>query len=251
MIEVKNIEKKFTKLINKKEKKEFYADRQISFTANKGEIIGILGPNGAGKTTLLRIIAGIMEPTSGTISIDDMNYQDNQTTINQKIAFMSGNTKLYKDMSAYELLKMFGQYYQVEEKELEKRIKKTAKRFELTPFLHQRIETLSTGQTQRVSIARCTIHDPEYYIFDEATSGLDIISSKIILDFIKEEKQKGKCILYSTHYMEEAENICDRVILIHHGKIIKEGTPSSIVKETKTTNLRDAFFCLIEGEKDE
>ncbi len=251
MIEVKNIEKKFTKLINKKEKKEFYADRQISFTANKGEIIGILGPNGAGKTTLLRIIAGIMEPTSGTISIDDMNYQDNQTTIKQKIAFMSGNTKLYKDMSAYELLKMFGQYYQVEEKELEKRIKKTAKRFELTPFLHQRIETLSTGQTQRVSIARCTIHDPEYYIFDEATSGLDIISSKIILDFIKEEKQKGKCILYSTHYMEEAENICDRVILIHHGKIIKEGTPSSIVKETKTTNLRDAFFCLIEGEKDE
>lgn len=251
MIEVKNIEKKFTKLINKKEKKEFYADRQISFTANKGEIIGILGPNGAGKTTLLRIIAGIMEPTSGTISIDDMNYQDNQTTIKQKIAFMSGNTKLYKDMSAYELLKMFGQYYQVEEKELEKRIKKTAKRFELTSFLHQRIETLSTGQTQRVSIARCTIHDPEYYIFDEATSGLDIISSKIILDFIKEEKQKGKCILYSTHYMEEAENICDRVILIHHGKIIKEGTPSSIVKETKTTNLRDAFFCLIEGEKDE
>lgn len=192
-----------------------------------------------------------MEPTSGSVSIDNMNYKENQTAIKQKIAFMSGNTKLYKDMSAYELLKMFGQYYKVPDKELEKRIKKTAKRFELTPFLHQRIETLSTGQTQRVSIARCTIHDPEYYIFDEATSGLDIISSKIILDFIKEEKQQGKCILYSTHYMEEAENICDRVILIHHGKIIKEGTPKNIVKETKTTNLRDAFFCLIEGEKNE
>ena len=251
MIEVNNIEKKFTKYINKKEKKEFYADRKISFKTDKGEIIGILGPNGAGKTTLLRIIAGIMEPTEGSVSIDNMNYKENQTTIKQKIAFMSGNTKLYKDMSAYELLKMFGQYYKVPDKELEKRIKKTAKRFELTPFLHQRIETLSTGQTQRVSIARCTIHDPEYYIFDEATSGLDIISSKIILDFIKEEKQQGKCILYSTHYMEEAENICDRVILIHHGKIIKEGTPKNIVKETKTTNLRDAFFCLIEGEKNE
>lgn len=251
MIEVNNIEKKFTKYINKKEKKEFYADRKISFKADKGEIIGILGPNGAGKTTLLRIIAGIMEPTEGSVSIDNMNYKENQTAIKQKIAFMSGNTKLYKDMSAYELLKMFGQYYKVPDKELEKRIKKTAKRFELTPFLHQRIETLSTGQTQRVSIARCTIHDPEYYIFDEATSGLDIISSKIILDFIKEEKQQGKCILYSTHYMEEAENICDRVILIHHGKIIKEGTPKNIVKETKTTNLRDAFFCLIEGEKNE
>ena len=228
-----------------------FSMENVSFSLDDGYLMTLLGRNGAGKTTLLRIIAGIMEPTSGSVSIDNMNYKENQTAIKQKIAFMSGNTKLYKDMSAYELLKMFGQYYKVPDKELEKRIKKTAKRFELTPFLHQRIETLSTGQTQRVSISRCTIHDPEYYIFDEATSGLDIISSKIILDFIKEEKQQGKCILYSTHYMEEAENICDRVILIHHGKIIKEGTPKNIVKETKTTNLRDAFFCLIEGEKNE
>ena len=115
----------------------------------------------------------------------------------------------------------------------------------------QRIENLSTGQLQRVNIARCVVHNPKYYIFDEATSGLDIISSKTILDFIKEEREKNKCILYSTHYMEEAENICDRVILVHHGEIIKEGSPKSIVKETKTTNLRDAFFALIGGDINE
>lgn len=118
-------------------------------------------------------------------------------------------------------------------------------------FLHQKIANLSTGQTQRVNIARCLIHDPKYYILDEATSGLDIISSQIILDFMKEEKKKGKVILYSTHYMEEAENICDRVMMINHGNIIQEGTPAEIKKLTNTSNLRDAFFALIEGEKNE
>ena len=118
-------------------------------------------------------------------------------------------------------------------------------------FLYNRIENLSTGQTQRVNIARCLIHDPKYYILDEATSGLDVISSQIILDFIKKEKARGKTILYSTHYMEEAENICDLVLMINKGYIIKEGTPADIRKSTKTTNLRDAFFALIGGLEDE
>ena len=146
---------------------------------------------------------------------------------------------------------MCGEYYNIEKNELEKQIHAISKRFNLDEFLHQRIENLSTGQLQRVNIARCVVHNPKYYIFDEATSGLDIISSKTILDFIKEEKTKNKCIIYSTHYMEEAENICDRVVLIHKGNIIKEGTPASIIKETKTTNLRDAFFTLIGDESNE
>lgn len=251
MIEVKNIEKKFSKGINKNKKKEFYADKNISFTAKEGEVLGILGPNGAGKTTLLRIIAGIMEPTKGEIIIDNLNYKKNPLKIKQNIAFLSGNTKLYKDISPYEFLEMCGEYYQVPAPILNKRIQEISKKFALDSFLHQRIESLSTGQTQRVSIARCTIHDPKYYIFDEATSGLDIISSKVILDFIKSEKKLGKCILYSTHYMEEAENICDRVILIHKGKIVEQGTPKEIIKKTKTTNLRDAFFKIVEGDENE
>ena len=118
-------------------------------------------------------------------------------------------------------------------------------------FKNQRIGTLSTGQTQRTGIARCLVHNPKYYIFDEATSGLDIISSKDILDFIKDERNNKKGILYSTHYMEEAENICDRVVLVNKGKVIATGTPEEINKKTNTTNLRDAFFKLIEEDKNE
>jgi len=246
VIKVENVSKKFTKLINTKKKTEFYADKNISFEAKEGEILGILGPNGAGKTTLLRMIAGIMKESSGKIEIDNLNYKKNEIEIKKKIAFLTGNTKLYKDISAYELLKMTSQYYGMNKNIAEEKIKELVKRFNMEGFLHQRIEALSTGQTQRVAIARCLIHEPKYYILDEPTSGLDIISSKTILDMIKEEKSKNKCILYSTHYMEEAENICDRVILLNKGKIIADNTPDKIKELTNTSNLRDAFFVLTE-----
>lgn len=251
MIEVKNISKKFIKKINKKEKIEFLADNNISFQVDNGEILGILGPNGAGKTTLLRIMAGIMEPDNGTVIINNKNYKNNAEEIKKSISFLSGNTKLYKDISPYELFHMCCEYYQVDKETEDKRIKEIAKKFNIEDLLHQKIGNLSTGQFQRINIARCILHNPEIYILDEATSGLDIISSKVILDFIKEEKTKNKTIIYSTHYMEEAENICTRVILIHKGKIIKEGKPIDIIKETKTTNLRDAFFSLIGGIENE
>ena len=247
MIEIKNVTKEFSKLTNKKDKITFKADDDISFTCNPNEVVGLLGPNGAGKTTLLRIIAGIMEPTSGEVKINGLNYKDNPIEIKKQIAFLSGNTKLYKHISPYELLSMCGDYYGLDKETIEKRIKEISKRFSMDKFLNQRISDLSTGQGQRVGIARCIVHDPKYYIFDEATSGLDIISSQVILDFIKEEKQRGKCIIYSTHYMEEAENICDRVVLVHRGKVIKIDTPANIIKETNTSNLRDAFFKLIGG----
>ena len=189
-----------------------------------------------------------MTPTEGKILIDDETYQENELGIKKKMAYLSGNTKLYRDISPYELLEMCGSYYGVSKKELPKKIKEISKRFSLDPFLHQKISTLSTGQYQRVSIARCLVHNPKYYILDEATSGLDVISSKTILDFIKEEKANHKCVLYSTHYMEEAENICDRIIMINKGQVIATGTPEEICKKTKTTNLRDSFFALIGGK---
>ena len=247
MINVNNVCKKFTKHVDKRKKVKFYADKDISFEANEGEIVGILGPNGAGKTTLLRMIAGIMSVSSGTIEVDGMSYKDDEIEIKKKIAFLTGNTKLYKDISPYELLVMTGEYYELDKSIIESRIKELTKRFDMTGFLHQRIENLSTGQTQKVAISRCLIHNPKYYILDEPTSGLDIISSKTILDMIKEEKKNNKCILYSTHYMEEAENICDRVILINKGEIIECGTPLEIKEKTGTNNLRDAFFVLTEA----
>ena len=207
MIEIKNITKEFEKEIDKGKKIKFKADDNLSFTVKDGEILGLLGPNGAGKTTLLRMIAGIMKPTEGEVLIDKKSYDHNDIEVKKTISFLSGNTKLYKDISC--------------------------------------------GQTQRVGVARCVMHDPHNYILDEATSGLDIISSQVILDFIKEERDKGKCIIYSTHYMEEAENICDRVVLINKGKIIAIDTPEQIIKSTKTTNIRDAFFKLIGGNYNE
>ena len=251
MLKVVNIKKKFVKYTKDKHKEEFYANNGITFEAKEGEIIGILGPNGAGKTTLLRIIAGLLEPTEGKIEFDTLNYNQNEIEIKKSLAYLSGNTKIYNSLSAYELLKMCYELYDVTKEEGEKRIKEISDSLNMNDFLYNKIENLSTGQTQKVNIARCLVHNPKYYILDEATNGLDIISSQIILDFIKKEKAQGKTILYSTHYMEEAENICDNVIMINKGTIIKEGTPDKIKNDTKTTNLRDAFFALIGGTQNE
>lgn len=251
MLEVKNIAKEFEKKVSKNETIKFYADNDISFVANEGEVVGILGPNGAGKTTLLRIIAGIMSPTDGEVIVDGKNHKNNSIEIKKDIAFLTGNTKLYKDISPYELLKMCGEYYGLSKNVLEKRINDIIKKFDMESFKHQRIDTLSTGQYQRTSISRCVVHDPKYYILDEPTSGLDVISSKVIIDFVKEAKKNKKTILYSTHYMEEAENICDKIVMINKGKVIIIGTPEEIRKKTKTTNLRDSFFALIGGDSNE
>lgn len=247
MLQVKNIKKQFKKKDSSNHNTVFLANNNISFEAKPSQVVGILGPNGAGKTTLLRIIAGIMEPTEGSVIIDGENYQNNAINIKKKIAFLSGNTKLYKDISVYELLKMCGEYYEVPKQELDSRIANIIKKFDMESFQNQKIASLSTGQYQRTSIARCLVHNPKYYILDEATSGLDIISSQVILDFIENEKKNKKCIIYSTHYMEEAEEICDYIIMINKGQIIATGSPKEIKNKTKTTNLRNSFFKLIGG----
>ena len=151
MIKVDNLKKKFIKYKNKKEKEEFYADNGITFEASDGEIIGILGPNGAGKTTLLRMIAGILEPTEGTINFDGLNYKDNEIEIKQNIAYLSGNTKLYDTLSTYELLKMCSDIYNISNDKAEKRIKEISKILEMDNFLYNKIGNLSTGQTQRIA----------------------------------------------------------------------------------------------------
>lgn len=245
MLKVKNISKRFERIDKNKNKTYFYADKDISFEAKDSKIVGILGPNGAGKTTLLRIIAGILTPDSGEILYDDLDYKKDILKIKKNLAYLSGNTKIYNSLSTYELLKMCAEFYDVSPSKIEQRIKEVATLLKIDSFINNRISKLSTGQMQRVNIARCLIHNPKYYILDEATSGLDIISSQIILDFIKEEKKKGKTILYSTHYMEEAENICDEIVMLNKGEIIYHGTPEEIKKKTKTTNLRDAFFSII------
>ena len=249
MIEIKNVSKQFKE--KTKKNNIILADDNINLKVPNGSIVGVLGPNGAGKTTLLRMIAGILTPTNGTILYDDVDISSSALKIKNEIAYLSGNTKLYNSITGRELLKMFADIYGVEKEVSEKRIEEIINRLDLSSFIDKRIGVLSTGQTQRINIARCLVHKPKYYILDEATSGLDIISSQVILDFIKEEKKNGASIIYSTHYMEEAENICDYVVLINNGKVISSGTPEEINKQTNQSNLRDAFFTLIGGIKND
>ena len=251
MLVVKNLKKQFKRKDENKKTQKFYAVNDISFEADKGKIIGILGPNGAGKSTLLRMLAGIMEPTEGIVEIDGMKYKENEIEIKKKIAFLSGNTKLYNRISPSELIRMCGRLYGMEDSEIQKREKEILNLLNLEDLKNAKIGNLSTGQTQRVGLARCLVHNPKYYILDEATTGLDIISSQIILNFIKEERKHEKTILYSTHYMEEAENICDYVLMVNKGKVVDRGTPEEIKNKTKTTNLRDAFFKIVGGTENE
>lgn len=249
MLKVENVTKRFIKNVGKKAE-ELYAVNNVSFEAPDGMIYGILGQNGAGKTTLLRMMAGIMSPSEGTVLVDGKSYKKHLEDIKINIAYLSGNTKLYENITAYELLEIFGKIYGIKDDVIKKRIDEVVNLLEMESFKDNKIGNLSTGQTQRVNIARCFIHDPKYYILDEATTGLDVVSSQIIIDFIKEEKKRGKTVIYSTHYMEEAENICDKVVFINHGKKLLESTPKKIMKDTKTTNLRDAFFAVVGGSNE-
>ncbi len=229
-------------------KETFYAVDHVSFSVKQGEILGILGPNGAGKTTLLRMLGSLMQPTEGSVSIENSegNVLTDPVDLKRSIGYLSGNTKLYHRMSTREMLYMLAEIYEIDKDEAEKRIEEISKVLDMESFLDNRIEKLSTGQTQRASIARCLIHDPDIYIFDEPTLGLDIISADAIVNFMKEQKKRGKTVLYSTHYLEEAQFMCDRILMIYQGRIVKEGSPKEIMDECGVENLRDAFHKVME-----
>ncbi len=249
MITASHLVKTFVKHEKKNKKTEIYAVNDISVQVKEGEIVGILGPNGAGKTTLLRMLSRLMRPTSGTVSITvDGKEITDDIELKRHIGYLSNNTKLYGRLSTRELLAMIGTINGMDDKEVEKRIEEIIQVLDLGNFVDNRIEKLSTGQTQRASISRCLIHDPQVYIFDEPTLGLDIISSAAIIEFMKAERDRGKTVLYSTHYMEEAEYLCDRLIMIHEGRIIREGTPKELREQTGKENLRDIFTELVAKE---
>ena len=238
----------------KQKKESFLAVDHISFEVSKGEILGILGPNGAGKTTLLRMLGGLMQPTSGTVAIKDPigKLITDPVEYKRAIGYLSGNTRLYHRMSTREMLYMLADIYEIPRDEAEQRIAEISRVLDMSSFLDNRIEKLSTGQTQRASIARCLIHNPDLYIFDEPTLGLDILSADAIVNFMKAQKDKGKTVLYSTHYLEEAQFLCDRILMIYHGKIVKDGSPDQIMEECRVSSLRDAFHCVMgEVEKHE
>ena len=227
----------------------FTAVDRLDLKIHKGEIFGLLGPNGAGKTTLLRMLGTLMEPTEGRVILTDEagNQMTDPVQIKQNIGYLSGNTKLYHRLSTREMLRMLGEIYEMPKEAVEKRIEEIVQVLDMGAFIDNRIEKLSTGQTQRASIARCLIHSPAIYIFDEPTLGLDILSADAIVTFMKQQKEAGKTVLYSTHYLEEAQFLCDRIIMIDKGKILIEGSPAEIMEQTQTRTLREAFGRLYMG----
>lgn len=235
-----------TKIFRVARGKDIAAVDRVSFSVDAGEVFGLLGPNGAGKTTLLRMLATIVTPTSGTVSIrgTDTNSPEDAR---RSIGFLSGNTRLYGRLTARETLRYFGRLYDLDEHALTARIEEMAQVLDMGAFMDQRVESLSTGQTQKVSIARVMLHDPPVLILDEPTLGLDIMTSRSILEFIGDARGRGRCIIFSTHYMTEAEMLCDRVGLIHAGQILAMGTPDELYANTGTTNLQEAFLQLVDG----
>jgi sodium transport system ATP-binding protein len=224
------------------------AVKGATFTVEPGEVFGLLGPNGAGKTTLLRMLGTIISPTSGHCWVGDVRTDTAKDDIRKDIGFLSGNTKLYGRLTASEVLFYFGRLYSMEDSAIQHRIDELAEMLDMGAFLDRRCEALSTGQTQKVSIARVILHDPKVLILDEPTLGLDIMTSRSILDFILHAKERGHSIIFSTHYMTEAELLCDRVGLIYQGDLLAVGTKEELYAQAGSSNLQQTFLNLVGDE---
>ncbi len=225
------------------------AVRGATFEVAAGEVFGLLGPNGAGKTTLLRMLATIITPTSGRCFVNGVAADEAPDQIRASIGFLSGSTRLYGRLTGREVLHYFGRLYGMGESEIQGRVDEIAGLLDMGEFINRRCDTLSTGQTQKVSIARVILHDPLVLILDEPTLGLDIMTSAAILSFISDARERGRAIIFSTHYMSEAEQLCDRVGLLHQGDLFAVDSRDALCEQTGTSDLRGAFLKLV-GERE-
>lgn len=222
--------------------KEKVALDGVDLSVNAGEIIGLLGANGAGKTTTLRILAGILSPTSGEVEICGKALDVNSFEAKKELGFLSAETQLYKRLTPREVLRFFGQLHEMEESRLERRIEDLVEELQIKEYADQQIGGLSTGQKQRVSIARTILHDPPVFILDEVTASLDLLSSRFVMDYLLEARDKGKAIIFSTHIMSEAEVLCDSIAMIHKGKIVDRGTKQELLDRSKSDSLTACFL---------
>ncbi|RJP74776.1 MAG: ATP-binding cassette domain-containing protein [Candidatus Zixiibacteriota bacterium] len=213
----------------------------ISFTCRPGEIYGLLGPNGAGKTTTLRLLSTVLEPDSGTAVVAGHDLLNDPGGVRASIGFLSGDTGLYRRLSAREILRYFASLYGMTGAAFQARLEVLTGLLEMGEFLDAKTDKLSTGQKQRVSIARTVIHDPPVLILDEPTAGLDIIASRAIIEFIARARAAQKTILFSTHVMREAERLCDRVGIIHRGRLAAQGTLEELRRQFGSPDLEEVF----------
>lgn len=215
------------------------AVNELSFKVFKGEIYGLLGPNGAGKTTTLRMMSTLIKPEKGDIIIDGASVLKDPYAVRDKIVFLTSELKLEDFFTVDYMFNFYSDLHSISEEVREERKKRLYDRFGITDFCFTKVGELSTGMKQKASLAISLVHDPDIIIFDEPTNGLDVITAKVVTDFLKELRDSGKSIIVSTHIFSLIEKICDRVGIIIDGKMIKEGTLSEIIKEK---NLEDVFF---------
>ena len=213
----------------------------LSFSVYKGEIYGLLGPNGAGKTTTLRCISTLISPTKGDIIVDGASVNKNAEEVRKKIAFLTSDLKLEEFFTPNYMFDYYSTLHHIEPSVIKERKEYLFDKFGINKFAEVKIGELSTGMKQKTSLAVSLCHDPDIIIFDEPTNGLDVLTSKIVTDFLLELKEKGKTIIVSTHIFSLIEKICDRVRIIINGKMVKEDDLTSLTKEKK---LEDVFFDL-------
>jgi sodium transport system ATP-binding protein len=221
------------------------AVRELSLEVQPGEVYALLGANGAGKTTALRCLATLLQPSAGTASVEGVDVTQDPVGARRRLAFLAASMGLYERLSAREMITYFGRLHGMDEGHLAERVAALVTLFEIGGFADRLCGRLSTGQRQRVSLARALVHDPPTLILDEPTLGLDILSGRTIHDFIAHERAAGKAILFSTHQMEEVELLADRVGVLGEGVLLAEGTKDQLLQRTGAPSLSRAFLTLV------
>src|SRR6476646_107096 len=218
----------------------------VSFTAHAGEVLGLLGPNGAGKTTTLRILCTLLRPTAGTARVAGFDVVTQADQVRRHVGFLSATTGVYDRMTAREVVEYYGRLNGLAGERLELRIKELFDARVMRDIRDVRGAKMSTGQKQKVSIARALVHDPPVLILDEPTNGLDVLVQRSVLQQVRALRDRGQCVVYSTHIFREVEKLCDRVAIIHRGKVLDAGTLPELRERHHEDDLEELFFALID-----
>lgn len=237
MIEARQL----TKIFRDKKRGEIRAADGVSFRAAPGQIYGLLGANGAGKTTTLRLLATLLQPTSGDATVAGFDVVREPEQVRAQVGFLAASTALYARLTAREMIAYFGRLHGMDDATLKTRIAELASQLGMDEFLDRRCDKLSTGMKQKTSIARTLVHDPAVMIFDEPTLGLDVMTARTIVRFVRECRDRGKTVIYSTHVMSEAEKLCDVVGIIHDGRLRAEGTLAQLRLQFAQQDLEEIF----------
>lgn len=243
MLEACGLEKRF-----RLERGQLTAVDGVSFTVSPGEVYGLLGPNGAGKTTTLRMVLGLLEPDSGFARVAGHRTDQDPDAVKSRLGFVSANDGVYPWLTVREMLLFFGDLYAMQPAVAQRRLQELAQMMDITPLLDRRAGALSTGQRQRVTLVRGLIHDPPVMLLDEPTRGLDVVGSQTIFRYIAHLREIGKAVVVCTHRLDEAERLCDRFGLLHHGRLRFEGTMPQLVQQTGRDHLVEMFVDLLDQE---